>query len=180
MISSWLLLSAWKLASIVHNVYDAYEEYYAYLTEMDFEQYDESKLRRGDWVSRSMEGGFSNTGVLIYTQHHGVVIDVNPVKIVHFQDNKIKESTLEQYMNGEKILNVYKNNPLVTYTKEWEGHYNLVTRNCEHFASLLVEGVARSRQIEVLEHLAWGALWKAPSQEVMESLKLIPRLRFYV
>lgn len=177
-LSSVVLYSLYKIAVYLYDVCSQYENFFGYLKVLPDEDYKPGCLEAGMWISRSMERGYINLQPLIYTQHHGIMINSNTV--AHFQNNVIKLSSLKEYMGDEKIINVYKKRSNFEWTGEepinWEGKYNLIYNNCEHFASAMIEGYPRSRQIEVLEFLIYHLIFGKGYPP--ESLKLIPMARY--
>lgn len=177
--SIFLFYSFLRIVHYFYDLYTYYENFFEYLNLLPNLEYNDGCLKSGMWICRSMERGYFNLHPLIYTHHHGVMIDSN--NIIHYQDNKIKTTSIKEFMNDEKILNVMMYNPLFQYDndehKKWDGKYNLVTNNCEHFASLMIEGTARSRQIEVLEWLAYN-LPQGKSNIPIDK-KIIPIARYY-
>lgn len=176
------ILSYTLFLRFLHYIYDLYSHYtnfFEYLNEMPNVEYKDGYLRKGMWICRSMERGYWNIYPLIYTHHHGVMID--DTNVAHFQDNKIKVSSLKEFMNTERILNVLMYNPLFEYNeddaKNWDGKYNLIYNNCEHYASLLIEGKSRSRQMEVLEWLAYNLPFGR--KDIPLDKKIIPIERYF-
>lgn len=181
---SWL----YSIVSYVRTIDIDFENYYMFLHDTPKDVYTYGKLKVGHMLSRSMTK-ITNITLFPYTQHYGFVCEIinenKPNEIImvrHFQDNKIKKTTLEEYMLGEKILNVYQCNPnfidLNNYS-DWDGSYNFITKNCEHAATHFIEGVSRSIQVEVLYDLLWGALWNK-NYMPPDTFKRIPKERYYI
>ena len=189
--TSWLSY-IWKLASYVSDVTGKFEEFFSYLHDQPKDVYKVGILKKGDWISKPMERHMWNLEVISYTNHHGVVIDVENegypneiVWVLHFRSNKIIKSTLNEFMLDEKILNVFEpSNPNVKELKDYsafDGKYNIVTNNCEHVASLFILGVSESYQISVAETIAWQALYrKKESIEIDPKYKRPLKGRYYI
>lgn len=162
---SWL----WWVSKYLSEVIQTYENYNQYLTEPSHFQLVPGVLKKGMWISRSMGRSYHSLGPIPYCQHHGVVIDVENecepnevVWVLHFSTDVLKRSTLKEFMDIERLVNVYADmNKKIEEPdhKSWDGKYNLITNNCEHFASFLINGFAQSKQVELVEKIAWNALW---------------------
>jgi hypothetical protein len=87
--------------------------------------------------------------------HHGIYYGHG--KVIHYYDKKIRESSLKKFANGnidkifvraysrcsdtEKVRSRAKR-------KLGDRRYNLITSNCEHFATWCKTGKWRSKQVE--------------------------------
>lgn len=162
---SWL----WWISSYISEVISIYEKYNEYLLSPTHTNLTPGCLKKGMWLSRSMGRSYDGIGPIPYCQHHGIVIDVENesqqdevVHVLHFTFGKIQKTTLKVFMDNERICNVYTEfNPNVKEAdySSWDGKYNLVTNNCEHFSSFMINGIAHSKQVELVESIAWNTLW---------------------
>lgn len=165
----WLF---WHIRSIV----DRYNLFYSFLYGKDHIPYKKEYLQVGQMVSRIAKGESFNLYGVIHCQHFGVVLDVDddPLIIHITSDKGVHVSTLSEYMEGERILHLYHVNPYPDIGDIETTKYSLFLSNCEHLASKIVDGVARSRQLEVIEYLSMN------SGNPPEDMKLIPHTNIYI
>lgn len=174
---NWL----WFFVKYLGNSIRSYENFYNYLLVKPELKLDKKILKKGMWLSRSLG---SSLDPIPYCQHHGVVVDVvdEQVYVAHFQENQVKKETFEEFMGEETIVNIYEeNNPdaKLPDVQEYNGHYNLITNNCEHLSSFIVHGKKESKQVQVVEYIAWNGMF-GKMVEVPESYKRPLHGRFYL
>lgn len=143
-------------------------------------------LEVGDWISRPMTEFFTteepHATIMKCLQHHGVVTGKD--EITHFHadtcrmgDVKIITSTLEDFLGDEIKFIKHGHGPLRHDWEEqrdlWDGHYNLFTWNCEHFAMWLIGRVPHSYQIEAWEYLLWDAFWGSEHHPTFHMERLV-------
>jgi hypothetical protein len=124
-------------------------------------------IREGDWISRPLRiFGINNNYVPVenFIQHHGIVtkIDGNDIRITHFHgemgDVTVHTVSFEEFMDGEIDLYIYQHGKdlkssvisakqIEKYNTQYNGNYNLITNNCEHFVTKCIFGEGKSRQI---------------------------------
>lgn len=101
--------------------------------------------------------------------HHGIYVGNG--NVVHysgfaeaFKKGKIELTSIDDFMGGEKDLyRVKYSTQCKTYSDDEiceralsrlnENNYNLVTNNCEHFATWCVTGVERSEQVDAVKKM---------------------------
>lgn len=161
----------WKIRSIV----DRFNRFYSHLSSIDHVKYDKSLLSVGSMISRVTQGESFNLWGIIHCQHFGVVVDLDREEplILHILSDGVRISPLSEYMGGAKLFHVYHSNPYPDIRGIEKSKYSLLMSNCEHLATLVVDGVARSRQLEVMEHLATS------DQDPPEELRLKPKYNLY-
>lgn len=155
----------------IRSIIDRFNRFYSYLFDTQHTPFDTSYLRTGQMVSRISKGESFNLYGLVHCQHFGVVVED---KIIHLLRDGYHISTVHEFMEGEKLLHVYHCNPKIDLEYVDTISYSLVLSNCEHFASFIVDGVMRCRQLEVMEWLAMH------DTEPPSDLKLIPTISLYI
>ena len=174
---NWL----WWFVKYLGNSMRSYENFYGYLLQKPELKLDKKILKKGMWLSRSLG---TQLDPIPYCQHHGVIVEVTDenVYIAHFQENMVKKETFEEFMGNETILNIYEEcNPEchIPDTKEFDGHYNVITNNCEHLSSFIINGKKQSKQVEVVEYIAWNGMFGSIVQ-VPDTFKRPLQGRFYL
>lgn len=162
----------WSIRSLV----DRYNMFYSYLYGKDHIPYEKRYLQVGQMVSRVTKGEKFNLYGALHCQHFGVVVDVDHVPlIIHITSDKgVHVSGLEEYMDGERILHIYHCNPYPDIRDLEDTKYSFLMSNCEHLASKIVDGIARSRQLEVMEYLS------THDDNPPDDMKLVPRYNLYI
>lgn len=174
----------WFIASYFYDVISVYEKFYEYLMIKPDIVYTSGVLKKGHWISRSMGRNYYLLNPVAYLQHHGIVVEETEEEpiIAHFQDNKIKRDRLSDYMDKERIINVYGYNSFLKEPddkyKSWEGTYNIISNNCECFASHMCNGIKHSKQVDVVEYIAYNRLWRS-NPYPPEEYKLNTIARYY-
>lgn len=162
----------WKIRPIV----DKFNRFYSHLEGTDHIPYNRVYLPLGSMISRVSQDDSFNLWGILHCQHFGVVIDVDgeDVMVLHILSDGVHIVPLSVYMGDAKLLHVYHSNPYPDIRGVEVTKYNLLMSNCEHMATLIVDGVARSRQLETIE-------WLLTSDEVPpEDLRLIPKHNLYI
>ena len=127
--------------------------------------------KRGDYIVRLMRG------TTLY--HHGICVSERYV--ASFYNSKIIKETIEEFSNGENVELLYRdcnrnNREMIASRAEAYlanqnfGGYNLLSNNCEHFASACRRGKSQSSSAQadriansfgsILAHTVTGA-WTA-------------------
>jgi len=108
---------------------------------------------------------------LLHCQHFGVVVEG---MVIHLIRGGYQISTIHDFMCGEKLIHLYHHNPHIDLEGIETVSYSIITSNCEHFAIWIVDGVMRSRQIEVIEWLL------THDTSPPKDLALIPTMSLYI
>jgi hypothetical protein len=88
---------------------------------------------------------------LIY-QHHGVYVGDDMV--IHYTQDGVKLSSLGEFSKGWRVIRYEHSNMLPrdeivkrAYERLGEDEYNIITKNCEHFACYCCIGKRVSKQV---------------------------------
>lgn len=167
-----LLWLVWSIRSII----DRFNRFYSYLYTKNHIPYEERYLQVGQLVSRIAKGESFNLYGIIHCQHFGVVVDIDDDPLIlHITKSKgVHLSSISEYMDGERILHIYHNNPYPDLSNIEGISYSLLMSNCEHLATRIVDGVPRSRQLEVLEYISTS------DGDPPEDMRLVPNMSLYI
>lgn len=165
----WLL---WSIRSLI----DRFNIFYSYLYGKIHIPYDKSHLKIGQLCSRVAKSESYNIYGILHYQHFGVIVDVDDVPLIlHITSTDgVHVSTIDEYMDGERILHLYHHNPYIDIRGIEDTKYSFLLSNCEHLATKIVDGVARSRQVEAMEYLS------THDDDPPLDMKLIPSVSLYI